>query len=136
MEYHIDDIDKAADYVIASAKAKTLLFTAPMGSGKTTLIKAICKKLGVVDPITSPTFSIVNEYKGSHTLIYHFDLYRLQSIDELHDIGAEEYLDSDALKLIEWPALVMPMIIDYQEVEIIHITDKKRGVRVSAVVNR
>jgi tRNA threonylcarbamoyladenosine biosynthesis protein TsaE len=136
MEYHIDDIDKAADYVIASAKAKTLLFTAPMGSGKTTLIKAICEKLGVVDPITSPTFSIVNEYKGSYTLIYHFDLYRLQSIDELHDIGAEEYLDSDALKLIEWPALLMPMIIDYQEVEIIHITDKKRGVRVSAVVNR
>jgi tRNA threonylcarbamoyladenosine biosynthesis protein TsaE len=136
MEYHIDDIDKAADYVIASAKAKTLLFTAPMGSGKTTLIKAICKKLGVVDPITSPTFSIVNEYKGSYTLIYHFDLYRLQSIDELHDIGAEEYLDSDALKLIEWPALAMPMIIDYQEVKIIHITDKKRGVRVSAVVNR
>jgi tRNA threonylcarbamoyladenosine biosynthesis protein TsaE len=136
MEYHIDDIDKAADYVIASAMAKTLLFTAPMGNGKTTLIKAICKKLGVADPITSPTFSIVNEYEGFHNIIYHFDLYRLQSIDELHDIGAEEYLDSDALKLIEWPAIAMPIIIDYQEVEISYLTDKKRDVRVSAVVNR
>jgi tRNA threonylcarbamoyladenosine biosynthesis protein TsaE len=136
MEYDIADIDKAAEYVIASAKAKTLLFNAPMGSGKTTLIAAICKKLGVVDPITSPTYSIVNEYEGLNNIIYHFDLYRLQSIDELYDIGAEEYLYSDALKLIEWPELAMPMISDYQAVEIIQITGRKREIRVSDIFNR
>ncbi|WP_194852653.1 tRNA (adenosine(37)-N6)-threonylcarbamoyltransferase complex ATPase subunit type 1 TsaE [Nonlabens antarcticus] len=136
MEYHIDDIDKAADFVIASAKVNTLLFTAPMGRGKTTLIKAICKQLGVVDAITSPTFSIVNEYQGSHNLIYHFDLYRLNSIDELHDMGAEDYFDSPAFKLVEWPQLAMTIIGDYQEVEIDVLSDYKREVRVSATVYR
>ncbi len=136
MEYHIDDIDKAADFVIASAKVNTLLFTAPMGSGKTTLITAICKRLGVKDAISSPTFSIVNEYKASDRIIYHFDLYRLNSIDELHDIGAEEYLESLSLKLIEWPDISLPLIADYQEVEILTLTKHKRDVRVSAVVHR
>jgi tRNA threonylcarbamoyladenosine biosynthesis protein TsaE len=136
MEYHIDDIDKAAAYVIASAKADTLLFTAPMGLGKTTLIAAICKQLGVTDAITSPTFSIVNEYEGSSSKIYHFDLYRLKEFDELHDIGAEEYFGSQALKLVEWPQLAMPLIDDYQEIEISFLTDQKREIRVSAVVHR
>lgn len=136
MKYHIDDIDKAAEFVIASAKADTLLFAAPMGSGKTTLITAICKKLGVTDPITSPTFSIVNEYHAAGQKIYHFDLYRLNSIDELHDIGAEEYFESDSLKLIEWPVLSLDLISDYQEVEILSLSDKEREIRVSAVVYR
>ncbi|BAO56242.1 tRNA (adenosine(37)-N6)-threonylcarbamoyltransferase complex ATPase subunit type 1 TsaE [Nonlabens marinus] len=136
MEYHIKDIDKAAEYVIASAKVNTLLFNAPMGSGKTTLITAICKKLGVTEDISSPTFSIVNEYKGSNGIIYHFDLYRLNSIDELHDIGAEEYLESPALKLIEWPDLSIPLLSDYQHVEIVTLTEQKREIRVSAVVHR
>ncbi|KQC33655.1 hypothetical protein AAU57_10205 [Nonlabens sp. YIK11] len=136
MEYQLKDIDKAAAHIIASAKSDNLLFEAPMGSGKTTLITAICKQLGVTEAISSPTYNIVNEYSGTDKDIYHFDLYRINTIDELHDIGVEEYFDSASLRLIEWPSLIVPIISDYQYVKIRIINSTSRILNISDVVRR
>ena len=82
-------------------------FYAPMGTGKTTFIKAICEELGVEDVITSPTFAIVNEYTdGEGGAVYHFDFYRIKRMEELYDMGADEYFYSGNLCLMEWPELV------------------------------
>ena len=136
MEYSLEEIDKAAAYVIASAKSDNLLFDAPMGSGKTTLIAAICKQLGVTENISSPTYNIVNQYQGNNFRIYHFDLYRIESIDELHDIGVEEYFDKKSLRLIEWPSLIIPIISDYQHIKLDIIGKDLRSLNVNDVVRR
>lgn len=87
-----------------SAQRKVWLFYGEMGSGKTTLIKTIARKLGVEETMSSPTFSLVNEYvAGRDTMVYHVDLYRLKKEQELAEIGLEEYLDSGAYCFIEWP---------------------------------
>lgn len=86
-----------------------------MGAGKTTFINALCSELGVeTDATTSPTFALVNEYRSDTTaeLIYHFDLYRLESLDEAIDMGFEDYMDCGAVCLIEWPDIVDPMLPD------------------------
>ena len=83
-------------------------FYGKMGAGKTTFIKAICEELGVEDVITSPTFAIVNEYRSATTneLIYHFDFYRIKKLDEVYDMGYEDYFYSGALCFLEWPELI------------------------------
>ena len=83
-------------------------FYAPMGTGKTTFIKALCEELGVTDVINSPTFSIINEYRAepSGELIYHFDCYRLEQLSDTLSLGAEDYLQSGALCFIEWPEVI------------------------------
>lgn len=86
--------------------SKVFLFYAAMGAGKTTLIKELCTVLGSKDNFSSPTYSIVNEYKYPGGKIFHFDLYRLQNTEELMDIGIEEYLDSNQFCLFEWPELI------------------------------
>jgi tRNA threonylcarbamoyladenosine biosynthesis protein TsaE len=116
--YTLNEIDHIAQLILDKSKSKVLLFSALMGSGKTTVIKSICRQLGVKEEITSPTFSIVNEYKGSLNDVFHFDLYRVDTKDNLHDIGFEDYLDKDAYCLIEWPELSIPFLADYQLVEI------------------
>lgn len=89
-----------------SADCPTILFNGLMGSGKTTLIKSLCKALGSADRISSPTFSLVNEYLDQNgASIYHFDLYRVERQEELLDMGFEEYLDSGSICLIEWPEI-------------------------------
>jgi tRNA threonylcarbamoyladenosine biosynthesis protein TsaE len=85
---------------------KVILLSGDLGSGKTTLTKALCHRLGVSEPISSPTFSLVNEYQSPLAgTLYHMDLYRLEKPDDLAQIGFEEYLDSGQLCLIEWPEL-------------------------------
>ena len=89
------------DYAIGS---EIWLFLGEMGAGKTTLIKAICKQLGVIDEVQSPTFSIVNEYlTDQDKTVYHFDFYRIERIEEVLNIGIEEYFESGNICLIEWP---------------------------------
>lgn len=98
---------------------KIILLYAPMGAGKTTLIKEFCRSLGSTDNFSSPTYSIVNEYAYPGGKIYHFDLYRLKDKEELLDLGIEEYLDSGHYCIFEWPELVIDMIkIRYKKIEI------------------
>lgn len=86
-------------------------FEGEMGSGKTTLIQSICASLGVEDAVTSPTFSLVNEYRSaSGDPIYHFDFYRIRNLEEVFDIGYEDYFYSGHLCLIEWPSLIEPLL--------------------------
>lgn len=103
----IDNINEAAKEFIALMGDETVYaFYGEMGAGKTTFINALCKALGVEDDTTnSPSFSIINEYRSDTTaeLIYHFDLYRLESLEEAFDIGVEDYFDSGALCFLEWP---------------------------------
>ena len=87
------------------------LFEGEMGAGKTTLIQAICKTFGVVDPVTSPTYTLIHEYRDqANETYYHFDFYRLQQIKEAIDIGCEEYFDSGHICFIEWPDLILPLL--------------------------
>ena len=108
---------------------KIVCFIGEMGAGKTTLIKEICKFLGVAQNSSSPTYSIVNEYlDGKGNTIYHFDLYRIKSTKELFDIGFEEYLFSGNLCLIEWPQIATQYIDEYLEVSIDKIDDATRKI--------
>jgi len=130
----LEDLPKAAAHIIdASKEKKVWLFEGEMGAGKTTLIKAICKELGVEDVISSPTFSIVNQYEANKgAAIYHFDFYRLKNEEEAMDIGVEEYLYSGDYCLIEWPSVV-PGILpdDCFKIEIIAKDEYLREVHLS-----
>lgn len=101
--YSLKEIETVAQKIIEEAKHKTILFRGEMGVGKTTLIKSIGKLLGVNKKITSPTFSVVNEYEISDGFLYHFDFYRVKNLEEALDFGVDEYLDSGHWNLIEWP---------------------------------
>jgi len=113
--YTLDDVDKVAKQLIQKARTKTLLFYGNMGVGKTTLIKQIVKSLGSNDEVTSPTFSIVNEYHSENEIIYHFDFYRINDIEEAFNFGVEEYLYSNNWCIIEWPdkiQSILPKLVD------------------------
>ncbi|MCF8464215.1 MAG: tRNA (adenosine(37)-N6)-threonylcarbamoyltransferase complex ATPase subunit type 1 TsaE [Flavobacteriales bacterium] len=87
-----------------------ILFSGEMGAGKTTLIKQFCAYLGIQDEVSSPTFSLVNEYESAIGPVYHFDLYRIRSEEELYDIGYEDYFFSGYLCLVEWPEMASGII--------------------------
>lgn len=101
----ISDLDRAASEFLEKIGDRTLVaFFAPMGAGKTTFTTAICKALGVTDPVGSPTFAIVNEYmREDGDYMYHFDFYRINKISEAVEIGLDDYLYSGCLCIMEWP---------------------------------
>ena len=111
--YSLENIEIAAEFILANTRSRILLFDGEMGSGKTTLIKALVKKLGSEDEVNSPTFAIVNEYRTPDFPVYHFDLYRLNDFYEALDFGIEEYLsDPKAYILIEWPEVISEILPD------------------------
>ena len=110
--YALNDVEQVANQLIANLKTKTVLFYGDMGVGKTTLIKTIVKALGSDDEVRSPTFSIVNEYQLQEIKIYHFDLYRINDIEEAYNFGIEDYLDSEHWKLIEWPEKIESILFN------------------------
>ncbi|AXT55011.1 tRNA (adenosine(37)-N6)-threonylcarbamoyltransferase complex ATPase subunit type 1 TsaE [Aquimarina sp. AD1] len=125
--YTLDELSQTAQHIITHSKHKTLLFDAEMGVGKTTLIKEICKQLGVRDTISSPTYSLVNEYQGEENTIYHFDFYRIQDEEEAYDIGFEEYLDTNAWVFIEWPEKISNLLPENSvKIKIELLNDGKR----------
>ncbi|MBP2832644.1 tRNA (adenosine(37)-N6)-threonylcarbamoyltransferase complex ATPase subunit type 1 TsaE [Aquimarina sp. U1-2] len=125
--YSLEDLPNVAQKVLAQLKNKIVLFDAEMGVGKTTLIKEICKQLGVQDVISSPTFALVNEYLGNSGVIYHFDFYRIKDEEEAYQIGFEEYLSSDAWVFIEWPDKIANLLPpDSSTISIKVTNDKKR----------
>ena len=133
----LDNIREAAKQFIAAMEDNTVFaFYGKMGAGKTTFIKAICEELGVTDVINSPTFAIVNEYRSDETgeLIYHFDFYRIKKLDEVYDMGYEDYFYSGALCFIEWPELVEEVLPgDAVKVIIEEMEDGIRSVRLESI---
>ena len=110
----LEEIGTAAEEFVRLAMQEDTVFAfnGQMGAGKTTFIKALCEALGVSETVTSPTFSIVNEYRSDETgeLIYHFDFYRIKKLDEAYDMGCEDYFYSGAVCFIEWPELVEDLL--------------------------
>lgn len=116
MEIKIQSLDQiheaAKEFIAAMGENTVFALYGKMGAGKTTFVKAVCEELGVTDVITSPTFAIVNEYRSEDTaeLIYHFDFYRINKLEEVYDMGYEDYFYSGALCFIEWPELVEELL--------------------------
>lgn len=129
--YSIKNLSEIASAIIASTENKTLLFFGEMGVGKTTLIKEICKQLGVLDSISSPTFSLVNEYETSKKeKVFHFDFYRITDEEEALDMGIEEYFDNNDWCLIEWPENIENLLpLDAVEIHLSTLSDGKRNIQ-------
>jgi tRNA threonylcarbamoyladenosine biosynthesis protein TsaE len=124
------DLPSAArDFIASIGDRRIFAFYGKMGAGKTTFITTVCRELGVTEPVTSPTFAIVNEYHSNvqacslepskalppmvgEGIIYHFDFYRIRRLEEAYDIGFDDYLDSGALCFIEWPELIEDLLPD------------------------
>ena len=123
----LDELDMVAQEVLNSLEGRTVVaLDAPMGAGKTTLISRIAEQLGAEDDVTSPTFAIVNEYVGER-VIYHFDMYRIERVEEALDFGCEEYISSGELCLIEWPEKIEPLLPeDTMVVKIEILSDTER----------
>ena len=125
----LEDYPQAAREFIGQMQgARIFAFYGKMGSGKTTLIKSICEELGVEDSINSPTFAIVNEYKDrEQRTIFHFDFYRIKSLEEVYNMGYEEYVYSDAICFMEWPELIEELLPE--ETTKVYIEENSEGER-------
>ena len=115
MEIKINDLEHireaAKQFINAMGDQHVFAFYGHMGAGKTTFIKAICEELGVDDVVTSPTFAIVNEYTAADGIpIYHFDFYRIKKLEEVYDMGYEDYFYGDGLCFIEWPEMMEELL--------------------------
>ncbi|MBF0596104.1 tRNA (adenosine(37)-N6)-threonylcarbamoyltransferase complex ATPase subunit type 1 TsaE [Faecalibacter rhinopitheci] len=129
MEYQInklEDLPLIAEKVITQLRYKLICFEGEMGAGKTTFIKEFVKLLGTDDDISSPTFSIVNEYDTKKGKVYHFDFYRLNDEEEALDFGIEDYFYSDAYCLMEWPSRVENLIPEEHHIITIENNDGNR----------
>ena len=128
----LDTIQESAkEFVRLMGDDTVFAFYGKMGAGKTTFIKALCKELGVEDEVNSPTFAIINEYRSATTaeLIYHFDFYRIKKLEEVYDLGYEDYFYSGALCFIEWPELVEELLpLDARKVTITEESDGTRTI--------
>ena len=125
----LDNIQEAAKTFLQNmGNGHVFAFYGKMGAGKTTFIKALCEQLGVDDVITSPTFALVNEYtSGKGEPIYHFDFYRIKKIEEVYDMGYEDYFYSGNLCLLEWPELIEDLLPE--DAVKVTITEKEDGSR-------
>ncbi|MEO9872688.1 tRNA (adenosine(37)-N6)-threonylcarbamoyltransferase complex ATPase subunit type 1 TsaE [Ekhidna sp.] len=128
--YNEDELQEVARKLVSNfGDIKVWCFYAEMGTGKTTLTKKICKEIGVEDEMSSPTFSIINEYqtnKGKD--VYHFDFYRLKDLKEAVDVGVEDYLFSGNFCLLEWPQIIEPLLPDeYLQINIKLVGDNTRS---------
>ena len=138
MEIKINDLgsirEAARQFIAQIGEHKVFAFYGSMGAGKTTFVKAICEELGVEDIITSPTFAVINEYSLStlhaplsSNTIYHFDFYRIKKLEEVYDMGYEDYFYSGALCFIEWPELIEELLPE--DAVRVSITENADGTR-------
>lgn len=129
--FSLEEINTVAEQIIAQNPNKVILFHGEMGVGKTTLIKQLCKKLGVLEATSSPTFSLVNEYQTKdNQIVYHFDFYRLKQEMEALDMGADDYLYSGNWCFIEWAEKIPNLIPEeHSTLTIELLPDNKRFLR-------
>ena len=129
--FTIDKLELVAQQIIAQQPNKVILFNGEMGVGKTTLIKQLCKELGVLDATSSPTFSLVNEYETTaNQIVYHFDFYRLENEMEALDMGADDYFYSENWCFIEWAEKIPNLIPEHHSVITIELLpDGKRHLK-------
>ncbi len=124
---NINSINETAEQILSAfPEARIFAFYGEMGAGKTTIIKALCKKLGVTDSMSSPSYSIVNQYNGKET-VYHIDFFRLKTIKEAFAIGIDEYINSKKYCFIEWSQIIEPLLP--KSTIKINITVKENGMR-------
>ena len=132
LTYHLNEINATALKVLNLLESKVILFRGEMGAGKTTFINALLKAMKSDDVATSPTFSIVNEYKLPNDKIYHFDFYRIESIEEAYNFGVEDYLNSNHWLLIEWPDRIEELLTENtQTITITKIDNNKRSLKLT-----
>ena len=130
--YHLKDIEATAASVLEHLVSKTILFNGSMGAGKTTFINALLNAMQSDDTATSPTFSIVNEYNIPNDKVYHFDFYRIESIDEAYNFGIEDYLNNNHWLFMEWPERIEDLIPEnHQAITITDLEDNKRSLKLT-----
>ncbi|MBS1548890.1 MAG: tRNA (adenosine(37)-N6)-threonylcarbamoyltransferase complex ATPase subunit type 1 TsaE [Bacteroidetes bacterium] len=118
--HHLEEWPSVVQAILPKLRHNILVLKGNLGAGKTTFTQFLLQQLGSTDVVSSPTYAIVNEYSSPKGKIFHFDLYRLNSIEEVLDIGIEEYLDSACLSIIEWPEIYQQELdyLDYHEMTI------------------
>lgn len=130
--YTIDKVDEVAKEILSNATSKTFFLYGNMGVGKTTLIKSLSKCIGSSDEVSSPTFSIVNEYEAGASAIFHFDLYRINDLEEAYNFGIEDYLYSNEWIIVEWPELIEQIAPErYDRINIEVNEDNSRTLRLN-----
>lgn len=124
--YKLSEIEKASNFVLKNVNRDIILIIGEVGTGKTTLIKEYCKLIGVEEIVNSPTYTLINEYQNKSSKIVHMDLYRVEDINEINELGLFEYLDKNIV-IIEWPEIILKMIdIKYSLINITFINEKER----------
>ena len=124
--YKLSEIEKASNFVLKNVNRDVILITGEVGTGKTTLIKEYCKLIGVEEIVNSPTYTLINEYQNKSGKIVHMDLYRVEDINEINELGLFEYLEKNIV-IIEWPEIILKMIdIKYSLINITFINEKER----------
>lgn len=131
--YNLSNLPEAANALLSAIRGKTMLFYGEMGVGKTTLIKEIARQLGTDNLVSSPTFSLVNEYAVEGDTLYHFDFYRINDEKEALDMGVEEYLDSSHWVLIEWPEKINRLLPEESnKIQVTKNNDDSRTLKIIA----
>ena len=134
--FNITDINSIAKEILQSVKSKVILLYGELGVGKTTLISEIVKELGSDTDVSSPTFSIVNEYEIKDGLVYHFDFYRINNEEEVYDLGFEEYLSTDHWIFMEWPEKISSLLPDnINEIHLEKVDEKNRIIKLKTLIN-
>ena len=124
--YKLSEIEKASNFVLKNVNRDIILIIGEVGTGKTTLIKEYCKLIGVEEIVNSPTYTLINEYQNKSGKIVHMDLYRVEDINEINELGLFEYLENNIV-IIEWPEIILKMIdIKYSLINITFINEKER----------
>ena len=124
--YKLSEIEKASNFVLKNVNRDVILITGEVGTGKTTLIKEYCKLIGVEEIVNSPTYTLINEYQNKSSKIVHMDLYRVEDVKEINELGLFEYLDK-YIVIIEWPEIILKMIdVKYSLINITFINEKER----------
>ena len=129
--YGIADLIKASQFILKNSKSNLLLISGNVGAGKTTLIKNYCKLLGVNENVSSPTYTLINEYDSEKGLVVHMDLYRLKNIEELNNLGVAEYFNNRKV-IIGWPEIIIDQIsTNYTHINISYFDDNTRKINIS-----